>query len=258
MTESEQFAAAVRAGSLADRVASVLNKRIIDLKLPPGHRLGSEAELGQAFGVSRTVVREAVSRLKAEGLISSRNGLGVIVAEDQRGRPFRFDLGTGRLLEDSKYLLELRVPLEIEAAAIAAARRNEQDLVAMQAALDGMAAAVRDGTDGVDADVEFHRTITIATHNPHFFAFVNFMEPYIKKGIRLSRLNTALVPSLGLKVQAEHDRIFQAILRRQPKEAAKAASIHVRNTVKRLSTLTPDLVERESLADAPLRGEPGS
>jgi DNA-binding FadR family transcriptional regulator len=168
----------------------------------------------------------------------------VIVAADRLGRPFRFHLGTRRLLEDLKYLIELRVPLEIEAAALAAVRRTKKDLADMQTALDGMAHAVQEGSDGVDADVEFHRRIAIATGNPHFIAFTDFLGPFIRRGIRMSRMNTAEVPNRPFKVQGEHDRIFEAILSKKPKEAAEAASVHVRNTVKRLGTLAPDIIRR--------------
>jgi GntR family transcriptional regulator, transcriptional repressor for pyruvate dehydrogenase complex len=233
-----------RVGNLTDHVASELTKRIIGMRLRPGDRIGSEAEIATQFAVSRTVVREAVSRLKSDGLVISKQGLGAIVAKNDSSRPLRISLNNTKIADDLLHLVELRVPFEIEAASLAAARRTQSDLARMRRALLGMDEAIGAGEDGVAADVEFHRAIVAATGNPHFVSFMNFIEPLVCRAITVSRMNTALVPGGSAKVQAEHSRIYESIKNKDPKGGAAAASIHVRNTAKRLATLIPTIARK--------------
>ena len=118
-------------GSLTDRVSDALVHLIRGEDFPPGSRLPSEAKMADRFGVSRTVIREAVSRLKSEGLVESRQGSGVFVREENTDAPFRID---PNIMDSAKSLLqvvELRKVLESEIAALAAKRRSAAQLVAI-------------------------------------------------------------------------------------------------------------------------------
>ncbi|MEF7615715.1 GntR family transcriptional regulator [Aquincola sp. MAHUQ-54] len=130
-----------------------LARRLRDGRLPPGSRL-TERLLSQEFGASRTVVREAVSKLQATGLVRSVRGVGTLVVEPQEaGMPLPI-LAAGA---DRVRLHELRAGFESEAAVLAARRRTTDDLAAMKAALEA--------TGG---DIAFHLAVARATHNPHY------------------------------------------------------------------------------------------
>ena len=121
--------------SLPDRVAEVLSQEISDGALAPGSRLPVESELAARFGVSRPVIREALAKLKYEGLLDSRQGRGVTVVGPAGRRSYRLE--DAHLLgpEEQAQIYELRTVLETEAAALAARRRQPQDLKALEACL---------------------------------------------------------------------------------------------------------------------------
>jgi len=154
--------------TLSSELAQVLVDRIRGGDYPPGTKLPKEASIMEEFGVSRTVVREAISSLQAVNMAETRHGIGTFVLKVEESAPFRIrpeQLGT---LRDTIALLELRIGVETEAAAIAAARRTEANLVSMQAALDAFSEAIEAGQDAANADFQFHREIALATQNSHF------------------------------------------------------------------------------------------
>src|SRR5258708_729839 len=116
--------------SLTDRITVTLREHIVGGKYAPGRQLPAGKDLSQAFGVSITVIREALSRLKADGLVASRQGKGVFVANDSKARPFRLikSSGTQRALLE---IFELRMGVEVQAASLAAKRRTTRDLNVM-------------------------------------------------------------------------------------------------------------------------------
>ncbi len=222
-------------GNLTDQVAAQIAADISAQAMPPGGRLPTENALSARFGVSRTVVREAIARLKSEGLVASRQGSGVYVLAENPQRPFRIDPSLSQSSAEILQLAELRMAFDVEAASLAARRRTPVQLQRLRAALDAMAAAVRDGTNGVESDVAFHRGIAEATGNPHYVAFMNYLIQFLRKGVRISRERTLRRPGLGEKVQLEHEAIFRAIQGRDPEAAGAAARRHVRGTMRRLS-----------------------
>lgn len=151
--------------SLADRVEGELRRGIGSGEWQPGALLPSEGELAVRFDVSRTVVREAVSRLRAAGLVETRRGRGSSVLARPAAQDFTHSLGTVRDPQDRLHLLELRRGIEVEAAALAAARRTPAALAAVDAALRRTAAVRGGASDAVEADFAFHRAIAAATAN---------------------------------------------------------------------------------------------
>src|ERR1700730_13147258 len=91
-----------------------LRAEITEGKLEPGHRLPTEQEMVESFGVSRTVVREAIAALRSDGLVLTRQGVGAFVAADAQSRPFRIDPGALKSLQDVLRIMELRMSIEIE------------------------------------------------------------------------------------------------------------------------------------------------
>src|SRR4051812_33975729 len=141
-----------RPRSLAHDVVDALAGRIRDGSLTPGEKLPTEAAIMEEFGVSRTVVREAISRLQAGGLVETRHGVGTFVVGLGEGSTFRItpdQLGT---LQDVIAVLELRIAVETESAALAAVRRTPENIAALRQALDAFISALEEGRDAVGPD----------------------------------------------------------------------------------------------------------
>lgn len=232
--------------SLTDRVAEALTEEITGGRYKPGEILPSEQVMATSFGVSRTVVREAVARLKTSGLLGTRQGLGVFVVSNRRQSSFQIDHGELEPAEQIVKLVELRMGIETEAAGLAAERRTERDLRDMRKALDKMAEAIESGKveAGVDADVRFHRAICAATRNPHYLTFTTFLGQFLHENIMISRKRSAKKADRGALAQAEHLAIYEAILARDPEAARAAARRHVENTAHRLAD-NDSFVEKE-------------
>jgi GntR family transcriptional repressor for pyruvate dehydrogenase complex len=158
---------------------------------PRGAKLPTEAVLSEEFGVSRTVIREAIARLKYEGLVESRQGSGVFVTEQAGIRPLRIDYTDVGTLESVLQIVELRRSIEAEVAAQAARRRTDATMANIDAALARIDAEVAAGGDGVDADVGFHRAIAEATGNPYFLKTLAFLSQYLETATRVTRTNEA-------------------------------------------------------------------
>ena len=157
-----------RPRSLALELVSSLSERIRDSSLKVGDKMPTEAAIMAEFDVSRTVVREALSKLQASGLVETRHGIGTFVlglGEDTGFRISREQYGT---LQDVVAVLELRIGIETEAAALAAQRRTPANLDAMRKALDALSYALEHGSDAVAADFLFHQEVARATQNDHF------------------------------------------------------------------------------------------
>ncbi len=151
---------------LAEAVVDEIARRIRDGIHLPGAKLPPETDLQAALGVSRMVVREAISRLSALGLVVTRQGAGTFV-RDAAARA-GFDLTPADSVPDLAAMIELRMSLETEAAALAAQRRTDADLAEMAAAIAAMDRALCEGGDVVEPDVRFHLAVAGATANPFF------------------------------------------------------------------------------------------
>jgi GntR family transcriptional regulator, transcriptional repressor for pyruvate dehydrogenase complex len=189
----------------------------------------------EEFGVSRTVVREAISKLQASGLVATRHGVGTFVVGLGDAAPFRIppeQLGT---LRDVIAVLELRIGVETEAAALAAQRRTPENLAAMRAALAAFVLALEEGRDAVGPDFQFHLEIARATQNRHFAELMNSLGAQI---IPRARLQTAepLTPERRdylRRVNGEHDSILDAISAQDPEAARAAMRTHLANSRER-------------------------
>src|SRR5438132_10015042 len=157
-----------RGRSLAERLVAELASEIRAGSLRPGEKLPTEAQVVERFGVSRTVVREALSRLQASGLVQTRHGVGTFVAERRAEAGFRADAAEITTIMDVVAMLELRICVESEAAALAAARRTKAQLAGMRAALDAFEENIASDGDTVTPDFRFHSLISEATGNRYF------------------------------------------------------------------------------------------
>jgi DNA-binding FadR family transcriptional regulator len=215
-----------------------LTQRIQVGELRPGDKLPTESEIVRGRGVSRTVVREAISRLQAAGLVETRHGIGSFVlapASAPQGT-LRIDPATLNTVRDIISILELRIALETEAASLAALRRTDSQLGEMRGALDDFQAAVGNQGNCVGADIRFHLAIAQATGNPHFSDFMKHLGEAI---IPRARVNTAKLAGDDFaaylyRVNREHEDIFNAIRRQDPEAARAAMRTHLSNSRERL------------------------
>src|SRR5262245_8867032 len=164
--------------SLSGELVARLTDDITSGKIAPGSRLPTEQELIAATGVSRTVVREAVAALRAEGLVVTRQGVGAFVPENAR-RPLRIDFDPLSPLRAVLDVMELRTGIEIEAAGLAAARASGAQLRKIVHDFDAIGAAIRRGEDAVVEDFAFHCSIADATGNPQFRRFLEHLGRFI-------------------------------------------------------------------------------
>ena len=220
--------------NLAHELVDALSERIRDGRLQVGDKLPSEAAIMQQFGVSRTVVREAISHLQAGGAVMTRHGVGTFIMEVDDGASFRLTSEHFATLNDVIAVLELRIGIETEAAALAASRRNEQNLLKMQQALGALSQAIEAGDDAITHDFQFHLEIARASQNKHFVELMTSLGASIIPRARLTRVPGAEENLEKLsylrKVNAEHDSIFQAIRNQDPDAARAAMRTHLSNS----------------------------
>jgi len=254
----DDFAFAPLAGTpnLAEQVASALRERIGLGVHAPQTRLPAESALALQFGVSRTVVREAVSRLKSEGLLASRQGSGVFVRKDAQLRPLSIDAQAARTEISVLQIAELRRAIEADAAALAAARRDKSDIAAMRAALKDIDRAVARGEDGVADDVRFHRLIAASARNPYFISVLAFLGQYLNGATRVTRANEARRADFAQAVKAEHAAVLAAIIDGDAKAARRAAARHMDNAARRIRLAGAQFWEvQNSMPAAPIPKE---
>lgn len=223
-----------RGRALPDQIVQALRDAIASGALGPGERLPTEKELCETYGVSRPVIREAIGRLKHDGLITSRQGSGAFVTEGGASNVFRLDVGH---LEDGAelgHIVELLVAVEVAVAEKAALRRTAAQLAKLKRALQAIDQSIAAGKDGVEEDMLFHRCVADASGNPFFRELNDFLEARARKFIRTARTNTA---RLGMPrvVQLEHSEIYEAIRRRDAAGARRAAESHLRHAAERLA-----------------------
>jgi DNA-binding FadR family transcriptional regulator len=222
-----------REPKLSYQVYERIFELIVSGEYPEGSRLPSEFELSRRFGASRPVVREALARLRDDGLIVSRQGSGSYVQRRPDAAVLRFvPVGS---IADIQRCFEFRVGLEGAAAALAAERWEEDDLAEIKAAFRGLEECIHDGRLGVDADARFHRAIAQATHNPFHVSVQRSLESHMAFGMNLARNLSLLRPTTRLAiVQKEHEVIVDAIGARSGSRARIAMETHIENARRRV------------------------
>lgn len=233
-----------RRRSLAEGVVETITERIREGVLKPGDRLPTEPEMTAEFAVSRTVVREAISRLQAGGLVETRHGVGTFVLDvaPRSG----LDMTTVVTIRDVVAMLELRISLETESAALAAARASADDVAAMREALADFAADAEAGRDGVAADVRFHLAIARATRNRYFESVLRNLGTATLPRTRLdlARIAADYGPDYLARTNREHEAILEAIARGDADAARAAMRMHLSNSRERLRRASGDAEPR--------------
>lgn len=221
--------------TLALELVESLGDRIRDGRLALGDKLPTEAAIMAEFEVSRTVVREAISKLQASGLVETRHGIGTFVLGLGQAPGFKITPDQFSTLRDVIAVLELRIGVETEAAALAAQRRTDANMAAMRLALDAVTQAVDEGRDAVSSDFQFHLEIARATQNSHFAELMGTLGSMIIPRARLDAgdgLNADLRQYLH-RVNGEHESIYDAIVGQDPDAARAAMRTHLANSRER-------------------------
>ncbi len=221
--------------NLASGVIELITADIHSGLLKPGDKLPTESAIMERHGVSRTVVREAISHLQASGAVETRHGIGTFVLEAQ---PASRNLLSETIvtLRDVLAILELRICLETEAAWLAATRRTDEQAAQLGVLLEQMGRAPKDGGSGVEGDVQFHLLIAQATGNKYFVDILTQLGSAI---IPRARVDAAKLgkdePGAFLeRVQREHEDIWRAIERKDAEAARAAMRTHLSNSRERL------------------------
>lgn len=220
-------------GRLADRAYNAIVGIITDDGLTTGDRLPSEARLAEVFGMSRTIVREALARLASDGITEARRGAGSFVKRRPSER-----LGTHVAMDALAKTLgtyEVRFVLEAESARLAALRRSQDQLDAIEAALAALRSALLSNAPAHDEDWLLHRAIVEATGNSAFLPVFDLLQDEVvqilRAGVDISRSRP---PHVIGAMMDEHDAIVDAIRARDADGAALAMRWHLSQGRKRL------------------------
>ncbi|MFE6975607.1 FadR/GntR family transcriptional regulator [Streptomyces sp. NPDC057682] len=218
---------------LVDQATRHLRAQITEGHWPVGTKIPGETTLARTLGVGRSTVREAVRTLSTLGLLRARQGSGVFVIADEAAEPWPLRLRRAAVTD----VYEVRMLIEVQAARLAARRRTDEDLTALDAALTARRAA-GSGPDAafVDADIALHRTVVAAAHNPVLTDLFGEFAPALRQGL------IDLVELLGLRRadphhgEAEHHALVRAVVAGDAEAAGRAAQAELERTLDRLRT----------------------
>lgn len=223
---------AARRKSLGEVVFERLSRAIKSGAYAPEERLPTEHDLAAEFQVSRPIVREALKRLRDQGLIHSRRGAGSFVRQAGLRQP----LGYGQVenIADLRHCYEFRLALEPEAAAAAAGRRDAVSLAGIAEALDLMRDATARLRHREDADFAFHLAIARASENRYFATAFEALEDHIAVGMQLHGLSLKTSADGLERVFAEHGGILRAIEAGEAEAARDLMRAHLEGSRDRL------------------------
>lgn len=243
---ANQFKTITPGARLSDQVAEALALEIRAGRWVSGDKLPTEASLVTQFSVSRTVVREAVSRLKSLGLVDSRQGSGVYVL-DAGFSPLNFDPRFAVSKQAVIQMVEVRRALEAEVAGLAAQRRTATDVTRIRASITALEKAVQCGGDGVDEDVQYHRAIADAARNPFLIGTLEYLGQFLLGATRVTRANEARRADFAQQVSDEHEAIAHAIEAGDPTSARAAAARHMNNAIQRIELADPAFWQQQGV-----------
>jgi DNA-binding FadR family transcriptional regulator len=214
---------------LVDQVYRSLLELIMQGDLKEGDKLSTEQALAEQFKTSRPTVREALSRLRSDGIIASRQGAGTFVT--RRPDPDLPRFMPLESLSDVRRCLDFRIVVECGAAALAAAMADDEDLARIEQALTRLEQAVATNTLGVNEDFDFHLAVAHASKNQFFVSVLASIKPHMEFGMNLMRNLSLSKSSERLqRVQSEHRDIVKAISQRDPVEAEAVMRRHLQET----------------------------
>lgn len=230
----------IRTQKIYEKVADQIKAMIESGNLSPGDKLPSVVELAELFNVGRGTVREALTALKALGLIEIRQGEGTFVkqltSQDLLGNYSNLLIG----IDQIKSLLEVRKVLESSYVELAAKRRDYQDLINLQAALKQMEEDLQHSTHGEEADWKFHYAIAKATKNEMLVYLIETISDAMKNNLHASRVILYKKEGMPQKLLNEHRQIYAAIEQQDGEAAKKLLSHHLQE----VESSTTEILEK--------------
>lgn len=221
--------------SLSQELANSLKQKILDGKLKVGEKLPPSKVIEQQVGVSRSVVREAIAQLKAEGLVDSRQGVGVFVARSQVSNAFNIAPSEFEDIQNAIQILQLRSAIEVEMSGMAAEFRSQEQLEEIERYMNSMDSKIAEGLGATDDDMKFHRAIAKASGNPYFDRFIEFIGSAMipAREIITAHESNKKDKEFLQKIRNEHHKIYEAIAQQDVKRAKQAAKTHLSNSIRR-------------------------
>ncbi|MEA4901473.1 FadR/GntR family transcriptional regulator [Desulfitobacterium sp.] len=219
---------------------------IIDGQLVPGDRFLTESELTERFQVSRTSVREALAALSLTGILEIRQGEGIFVKSASPNsviEPLSFIL----LLEKDQLqnILEVRKALEVEAAGLAAERRDGEDLDNLKAIVEKMKTDLPEAKDSEQLDLDFHLALARASKNPLLNRLMNTVQETMGQTLQVTRaLWLAATAGTTLRLFEEHRDIYYAIQSQDSEKARNLMYQHLRKVELELEKYREDSKEK--------------
>ncbi|NRA86136.1 MAG: FadR family transcriptional regulator [Rhizobiales bacterium] len=225
--------------SLTKKIETLLRQKVVNKDWVPGDKLPTEHALANEHGVSRTVIREAISGLKADGLLASRQGSGIFVIEPQE-QPIRFKFLSPdpSILSSVIESLELRTAVEIGSAELAAARCSPAQEEEIYARFSDFRRKILVGEVSEKEDFAFHVAIAEASNNKKFVEFLTIIGRNIipRSELRI-KANLQLDTNVEKKILLEHEKIFNAIVDKDAEAAGKAMRVHLSDGAERYRKL---------------------
>ncbi|GAA2943474.1 MULTISPECIES: FadR/GntR family transcriptional regulator [Streptomyces] len=226
--------AALRPSPLVEQATERLREGIADGTWPVGAKLPAETALAASLGVGRSTVREALRALAGAGLVQPRQGAGVFVIATQPKEDWATQLRRAAVTD----VYEVRMSIEVEAAHLAALRRTDEDVRALQDALAGRrAAGSADNAAFVDADIALHAAVVAAAHNPVLTGLFAQFVPVLRTGL------IDMLDLLGLRTadpdhgDADHAALVDAVVAGEPDRAGRTLRDELAATLERLRTV---------------------
>lgn len=218
----------IKTKKISDKIIEQIKQMIAEGKLKPGDKLVSERELAERMQVSRASVREALTALELMGLIEIRPGEGTHIKKTT-GNDIITPLSMILFMEKDSHedVLEVRKVLEVSCARMAAARRTQSELEDMEKALALMEKSISNKELGAEADVKFHFSVAVASHNTLLVRLMNTVSDSIKENLRENRELLFATVGTPERLVAEHFAIYQAIRDKDSKKAAEHMYYHL-------------------------------
>jgi GntR family transcriptional regulator, transcriptional repressor for pyruvate dehydrogenase complex len=222
--------------SLVAQLSDALRKGIQSGSYSPGDKLPSTAQLTQEYGVSRTVVREAIAALRSDGLVDPRHGAGVFVLKAESLAPLQFQDVHHARVSSTLELLELRTAVEVEAAGLAATRRSPAQEENILNKHNEMQKAIAKEEPTSLADFALHLAIAEATNNPRFREFLEMIGSNSIPRTAIE-IDSQVAPSYLQLIADEHARIVSAISDGDSNAAREAMRHHLQGSQRRYRDL---------------------
>lgn len=218
---------------LSERAYQQLLWTIMEKDFERGSKLPSEFDLSKQFRVSRPVLRQALSRLREEGIVVSRQGSGTFV--ERRPDTALVDFAPHETIIEMKRTFEFRAVLECAASRVAARRRSQEDIVRLRSALDDLDSATRQGNSILNADAAFHEAICLASDNKNFLAALVKTEADVRTTMMATGTIAPMLPKdEAMLVKKEHSAVLDAIIAKDEDAADRAMRSHIESTLSRV------------------------